>query len=94
MAQDLMNPCGIFANEDAPLAVRGKMIGGDDKVVIGLFSNQKANADLFMDNLENLLGARFDNVEFLRGYKAASVPANFSDEFLDRCDFVAAGFGD
>jgi hypothetical protein len=70
------------------------MIGGDDKVVIGLFSNQKANADLFMDNLENLLGARFDNVEFLRGYKAASVPANFSDEFLDRCDFVAAGFGD
>ncbi len=92
MARELMNPCGIVANEDAPLAPRRKLDGGP--IVVGLFSNQKANADLFMDNMESLLTRRFDNVEIMRGYKAASVPADFSDEFLDRCDVVVAGFGD
>jgi hypothetical protein len=93
MARELMNPCGIVANEDAPLAPRRRIDGGAP-IVIGLFSNQKANADLFMDNMESLLTERFGNVEIMRGYKAASVPANFSDDFLDRCDVVVAGFGD
>ncbi|MDP6691474.1 MAG: hypothetical protein QF384_18410 [Alphaproteobacteria bacterium] len=92
MARELMNPCGIVANEDTPLAPRRQI--SDETVVIGLFSNQKANADLFMDNMEQLLTERFANVEIMRGYKAASVPAEFSAEFLDRCDVVVAGFGD
>ena len=73
------------------LAPRG---GHEGKLVIGLFSNQKANADLFLDNIQALLAERFDDVEFLRGYKAASMPADFSDEFLNRCHVVAAAFGD
>ncbi|MDP7545694.1 MAG: hypothetical protein QGF20_00280 [Alphaproteobacteria bacterium] len=93
MPRELMNPCGIFANEDMPLAPRRTFDGGE-AIVIGLHSNQKANADLFLDTIQELLTARFDNVEFLRGQKAASVPANFSDQFLDRCDVVAAAFGD
>ncbi|MBT4488454.1 MAG: hypothetical protein HOK30_10990 [Rhodospirillaceae bacterium] len=91
MVRELMNPCGIVANEDTPLAPRQQP---DGKVVIGLFSNQKANADLFLDNIQELLAERFDDVEFLRGYKAASMPADFSDEFLNRCHMVAAAFGD
>jgi hypothetical protein len=91
MVRELMNPCGIVANEDRPLAPRG---GHEGKLVIGLFSNQKANADLFLDNIQALLAERFDDVEFLRGYKAASMPADFSDEFLNRCHMVAAAFGD
>jgi hypothetical protein len=95
MVRELMNPCGIVANDDTPLAPRSIPEG---KVVIGLFSNQKANADLFLDNIQELLGERFaeryGDVEFLRGYKAASVPAEFSDEFLNRCHMVAAAFGD
>ena len=43
---------------------------------------------------EVMLAERFDDVEFLRGYKAASMPADFSDEFLNRCHVVAAAFGD
>jgi len=91
MVWELMNPCGSVANEDAPLAPRAQTEG---KVVIGLFSNQKANADLFLDNIQALLAERYEDVEFLRGYKAASVPADFSDEFLNRCHMVAAAFGD
>ena len=95
MSRELMNPCGIFANEDAPLAPRRPFADRQgEKIVIGLHSNQKANADLFLDNIQELLAARFENVEFLRGRKAASVPANFSDEFLNRCHMVAAAFGD
>jgi len=91
MVRELMNPCGIVANEDRALAPRLPKGG---KVVIGSFSNQKANADLFLDNIQELLAARYDDVEFLRGYKAASVPAEFTDEFLNRCHMVAAAFGD
>ena len=91
MVRELMNPCGIVANEDAPLAPRRKKGG---KVVIGLFSNQKANSDLFLDNIQDLLEERYEDVEFLRGYKAASVPAVFSNDFLSRCHMVAAAFGD
>ncbi len=95
MARELMNPCGIFASEDMPLAPRRRLDGkAGDGIVIGLHSNQKANADLFLDNIQELLAERFDNVEFLRGQKAASVPADFSAEFLDRCHLVAAAFGD
>ena len=91
MVRELMNPCGIVASEDVPLASRGMR---DGPTVIGLFSNQKANADLFLDNIQALLSDRFDDVEFLRGRKSASVPAEFSDEFLNRCHMVAAAFGD
>ena len=95
MTRELMNPCGIFANEDLPLAPRRQIDGNSgETIVIGLHSNRKANADLFLDNIQELLAERFDNVEFLRGQKAASVPANFSDEFLNRCHMVAAAFGD
>ena len=91
MVRELMNPCGIVANEDVPLASRETREG---PVVIGLFSNQKANADLFLDNIQALLSDRCDEVEFLRGQKSASVPAEFTDEFLNRCHMVAAAFGD
>ena len=91
MVRELMNPCGIVANEDVPLASRETREG---PAVIGLFSNQKANADLFLDNIQALLSDRFDEVEFLRGQKSASVPAEFTDEFLNRCHMVAAAFGD
>ena len=91
MVRELMNPCGIVASEDMPLASRGAREG---PTVIGLFSNQKANADLFLDNIQALLSGRFDEVEFLRGQKSASVPGEFTDEFLNRCHMVAAAFGD
>ena len=91
MASELMNPCGIVARQDAPLAARRPVTG---KTVVGLFSNQKANADLFLDNISTLLARRYDGMEFLRFGKIASLAADFSDEFLNRCHAVAAAFGD
>ena len=62
--------------------------------VVGLFSNQKANADLFLDNVETLLARRYRGIEFIRCAKFASMPADFTDQFLNRCHVVAAAFGD
>ena len=91
MASLLMNPCGMVAHEDAPLTARRPVTG---KTVIGLFSNQKANADLFLDNIRSQLAQRYDGLEFLRFGKTASLPADFTHEFLNRCHVVAAAFGD
>ena len=91
MASELMNPCGMVQHGDAPLADRHPVTA---KTVVGLFSNQKANADLFLDNIETLLAGRYRGIEFVRFRKVASMPADFSDEFLNRCHVVAAAFGD
>ena len=91
MASELMNPCGIVQHDDGPLAARRPVTA---KTVVGLFSNQKANADLFLDNIERLLARRYRGIEFIRFAKFASMPADFTDAFLNRCHVVAAAFGD
>ncbi len=91
MATELMNPCAIFEHDEAPIAPR-KGIAGD--TTVGLFSNQKANADLFLDNVRDLLDAKYDGLTFLELKKLASVPADFTPEFIEGCDLVVAGFGD
>jgi hypothetical protein len=91
MASQLLNPCGIVDHADAALAPRATV---DGKTVVGLFSNQKANADAFLENVRDLLSARYDGIEFEWFGKTASVPAVFTHEFLNRCHVVAAAFAD
>jgi hypothetical protein len=88
---ELMNPCGLYARLDKPLAKRRPLpeIG-----TVGLFSNMKQNADLFLDNIERILRSRYKQLEFLRFRKNSSVPANFTHEFLNRCHAVVAAFAD
>jgi hypothetical protein len=91
MPTELMNPCGLYARLEKPLAKRRPL--GEIRTV-GLFSNLKHNADLFLDNVERLMRAKYKNLEFIRFQKIASVPANFTNEFLTRCHAVVAAFGD
>jgi hypothetical protein len=91
MTTELMNPCAVFEHDEASIAPRKGIASG---TVVGLFSNQKANADLFLDNVHELLDAKYDGLTFLEFKKMASVPAKFTQEFKDGCDVVVAGFGD
>jgi hypothetical protein len=91
MTTELVSPAGIFAHEDTALASRP---GVSDKTVVGLFSNGKANAHLFMENLQAMLAQRHDGIEFVHFRKQASRPAKFTDDFLNRCHVAAAAFGD
>jgi hypothetical protein len=91
MPTELMNPCGLYARLDKPLAPRRKL---SEIKTLGLFSNIKQNADLYLDNVERLMKARYPNLEFVRFRKNSSVPANFTHEFLNRCHAVVAAFAD
>ena len=91
MSRELMNPGGVFAHDDTPLAARRPLGSG---TVVGLFSNQKANADLFLENMQALLAAKYDGISFIWFRKISSVPADFSDEFLNQCHVAVAAFGD
>ena len=75
MPTELMNPRGIVPHVDTPLAPRR---GFEDGMVVGLFSNQKANADRFLENIASLLSADYPGVEFVWQKKMASLPAKFS----------------
>jgi len=91
MPTELMNPCGLYARFDKPLARRRTLA---EVGTVGLFSNMKQNADLFLDNVERILRARYAKLEFVRFRKNSSVPANFTHEFLNRCHAVVAAFAD
>ena len=91
MATELINPCGIFGREDAPLAERKGLVDG---ATIGLFSNLKNNATLFLENIGEGLAAKYDGLEFVRFEKMASEPGEFTEEFLEKSDFVVAAFAD
>lgn len=86
-----INPCGIVAREEKPLAPRKplKEIG-----CIGLFSNLKHNADPFLDEFAKQLKTRYPHLEFTKFQKIASAPANFDERWLSRVHAVAAAFGD
>ena len=91
MPTELMNPCGLYARFDKPLATRRAL---SEIGTVGLFSNMKQNADLFLDNVERILRSRYEQLEFVRFRKNSSVPANFTHEFLNRCHAVVAAFAD
>ena len=92
MADQLMNPRGVFHYEKKPLAPRPKDL---NKKVLGLVDNSKNNADLFLVHVQEVLSRTHTFTDTLRVEKpAGSVPANFPQEFLDRCDVVINAFGD
>ena len=91
MPSELMNPCAVFMVEATPLAPRPGLREG---TVVGLFSNLKQNASQFLDDVRKELDQRYDGLEFVRFEKIASRPADFTDDFLERCDVAVAAFGD
>jgi hypothetical protein len=91
VATELVNPCGIYPRVDGALAPRRPL---SEIRTVGLFSNGKANASLFLDHVERVLKAKHANLEFTRFEKIASVPARFTEEFFSRCHAVVAAFGD
>ena len=92
MADQLMNPRGVFRYEEKPIAPRA---GDLHKKVIGLVDNSKQNADLFLNLVLEDLRQRFDIAEVLRVRKSSGpVPAPFTPEVFERIDFAVNAFGD
>ena len=88
---ELMNPCGVFETKTAPLAPRA-VLGPD--VTVGLFANDKKNADVLLDHVRRGLADSFGVRDFRWFMKEATEPAAFTDEFVRECDAVVAAVCD
>ena len=88
---DLVNPCGVFEERGAPLTPR-KPITED--TVVGLFTNGKKNADVLLSHIQGMLEQRFGVRKFVWFEKEATIPADFTDQFIADCDVVAAAVCD
>lgn len=88
---ELMNPCGVFETRDAPLAPR--VVLGPD-VTVGLFANDKKNADVMLDHVRQGLADTFGVRDFRWFLKEATEPAAFTEEFLTECDAVVGAVCD
>ncbi len=92
MAEELMNPRGIYHYEKTPIAIRS---GALKNKVLGVVDNSKPNADLFLNRVAEVLKKNYDWAEILRLRKTSgAVPAPFTPEFFKRCDLVINGVGD
>ena len=92
MAEELMNPCGVYRYEDNPLAPRPAHVR---KKVLGLVDNSKSNADHFLDRVQEVLNQTYCLAEIQRIKKSSgAVPAPFTPEFFERCDVAVNAFGD
>ena len=92
MAVELMNPCATFEERPSPLAPRPPVLGPD--TTVGLFANDKKNADVLLGNVESLLRERHGVERFRWFRKEASSPARFTEGFIAECDVVAAAIAD
>ena len=88
---ELINPCGVFEQKTAPLSPR--VVLGPD-VTVGLFANDKKNADVLLEHLQRGL-ADVHGVRHFRWFmKEASAPAVFTEEFVRDCDAVVGAVCD
>jgi len=92
MADELMNPRGVYRYEEKPIARRP---GDLRNKVLGLVDSSKQNSDLFLERVLEALNRTHSWKEVLRVKKSAgSVPSPFTPEFFERCDLAINGVAD
>lgn len=88
---EVMNPCGVFEVQAAPLTPRRAL---DANATVGLLANDKKNADVLLENVRRFLSERLGVEKFLWLRKEASKPADLTQEFTRGCDAVVAAVCD
>ena len=78
---ELMNPCGTFDAPSAPLAPRIEL---GANATVGLFANDKMNADVLLGHLQTGLAENFGVRDFRWFRKEATQPAVFTPEVHGR----------
>ena len=60
-----------------------------------LLNNSKSNADIFLSRVEERLRERFPSITFIHWTKPhSSIPADFIEEMVTRCQAVVNAYGD
>ena len=88
---ELMNPCGVFDVRSAPLKPR---VALGENTTVGLFANDKKNADVLLQHLQRGLAESYGVQEFRWFLKEATEPAVFTPDFIEVCDAVVGAVCD
>ena len=88
---ELINPCGAFEAQSAPLTPRRPLGPG---TTVGLFANDKKNADVLLKHIERGLARSFGVRDFRWFMKEATEPAVFTPAFTHGCDAVVGAVCD
>ena len=88
---ELMNPCGVFDVRSAPLKPR---VALGENTTVGLFANDKKNADVLLQHLQRGLAETYGVQEFRWFLKEATEPAVFTPDFIEVCDAVVGAVCD
>lgn len=92
MPVELLSPRGVSHSPQNPIAPR---LEGLDNKILGLLDTSKDNADLFLSTVAEFIGKSFNIPEIIKIKKPiGSVPASFTQEFLEKCDYVINAFAD
>jgi hypothetical protein len=89
---ELLDPTASPRVSELPLAMRRGSLAGKK---IGFLSNGKANAELLLDEVEQLLRPRLGGLTLVRGEKVAAEPA--PEDVMERlraCDAVITAIAD
>ncbi|MBI4641581.1 MAG: hypothetical protein HY731_12855 [Candidatus Tectomicrobia bacterium] len=89
----LLDPRGVPATAQVAIAQRLDDLNGK---VVGILSNRKPNADIFLGRIEELLRERYAFAEILKREKGVSTPVSEEvlNELVEWCDFVINAIGD
>lgn len=90
----VLNPTGKANVPEVAMAPRPDSLEGK---VVGLLDNTKANADVFLSRVEELLREKFRVAEIMRRRKptaSRAMPDGMLEELTTRCDLVINAFGD
>ena len=88
---ELMNPCGVFDVRSAPLKPR---VALGENTTVGLFANDKKNADVLLQHLQRGLAESYGVQDFRWFLKEATEPAVFTPDFIEVCDAVVGAVCD
>ncbi len=93
---ELLDPTARAVISEAQIAPRVTDLNGK---VIGFLDNAKANADIVLARVEELLSYRFKFADIVHASKgtmggAFAYPTDLSEKLSARCDVVVNGVGD
>lgn len=88
---ELVNPCGAFDVRAAPLQAR---VALTPDTTVGLFVNDKKNADVLLRHVQAGLAESYGVRDFRWFEKEATEPAAFTPAFTHGCDAVVGAVCD
>jgi hypothetical protein len=89
---EIVKPTSFVRAGDHPLAERPEDLGD---LKVGFFHNNKPNADVLLERIEELFAQEDETLRFIRwGKPNPTLPEDRLEEFLEQVDVAVCAVGD